>query len=67
MTNHDISPLVVSIGGVVKLTTMSQSTIYKTMREDPNFPKSKKIKGLRRTVWIRAEVEAWVMSSLETA
>ena len=65
MPNQQLEPLVINIGGVVQLTTMSNASIYRRMKEDPEFPKSKKIKGTRRSVWIRSEVEAWVMASLE--
>lgn len=48
----------------VKLRTgMTRSTIYRWM-QDGRFPKSRRLDG-RIAVWVEAEVEAWIRSTLE--
>lgn len=57
--------LVLDIGGVIKLTTLSQSTIYAMVKKG-EFPKQKRI-GSNRVVWRRDEVVAWLDKKLAEA
>lgn len=43
---------------VVKLTGLSKATVYRYVKEG-TFPKIRKL-GLKTTVFVRAEVEAWL-------
>ncbi|MBX7496851.1 AlpA family phage regulatory protein [Qipengyuania sp. 6B39] len=54
--------LVLDIGGVIELTTLSQSTIYAMVKKG-EFPKQKRI-GSNRVVWMRSEVIAWLEEKL---
>ena len=54
--------LVLDIGGVIELTTLSQSTIYAMVKKG-EFPKQKRI-GSHRVVWMRSEVIAWLEEKL---
>lgn len=40
---------------------VSRATMYRILAEDPTFPRPFKI-GLRKNAWLRASVEAWIMS-----
>ena len=57
--------LVLDIGGVIELTTLSQSTIYAMVKKG-EFPKQKRI-GSNRVVWMRSEVIAWLEEKLAAA
>ncbi|WP_417322478.1 helix-turn-helix transcriptional regulator [Erythrobacter aureus] len=54
--------LVLDIGGVIELTTLSQSTIYAMVKKG-EFPKQKRI-GSNRVVWLRSEVVGWLEEKL---
>lgn len=57
--------MVVDIGGVIELTTLSQSTIY-ALAKRGDFPKQVRI-GPNRVVWRRADVIAWLEAKLQAA
>ena len=57
--------VVLDIGGVMALTTLSQSTIY-ALAKRGEFPKQVRI-GPNRVVWRRADVVEWLERKLEAA
>lgn len=57
--------VVVDIGGVIEMTTLSQSTIY-ALAKRGEFPKQVKI-GPNRVVWRRSEVLDWLETKLQAA
>ncbi|WP_326525582.1 helix-turn-helix transcriptional regulator [Sphingomonas sp.] len=57
--------VVLDIGGVVQMTTLSQSTIY-ALAKRGEFPKQVRI-GPNRVVWRRAEVVAWLEQKMAEA
>lgn len=63
MTTED--RVVVDIGGVIAMTTLSQSTIY-ALAKRGEFPKQVKI-GPNRVVWRRSEVLDWLEAKLQPA
>lgn len=57
--------VVLDIGGVVEMTTLSQSTIY-ALAKRGEFPKQIRI-GPNRVVWRRADVSAWLERKMAEA
>lgn len=57
--------LVLDIGGVMEMTTLSQSTIY-ALAKRGEFPKQVRI-GPNRVVWRRSEVVAWLEQKMAAA
>lgn len=57
--------LVLDIGGVMDMTTLSQSTIY-ALAKRGEFPKQVRI-GPNRVVWRRSEVVAWLEQKMQAA
>lgn len=49
---------------VCKVTGFSKCTIYRAIKED-RFPKQRKI-GLRNVVFVRAEIDAWIQSVINS-
>ncbi|MBB5708321.1 helix-turn-helix transcriptional regulator [Sphingopyxis panaciterrulae] len=60
-----IDNLVLDIGGVMEMTTLSQSTIY-ALAKRGEFPKQVRI-GPNRVVWRRSEVIAWLEQKMAAA
>ena len=50
----------IKINEIVKITSISKTTIYRLMKLN-RFPKSRKL-GLRAVGWVRYEVEDWLQS-----
>lgn len=61
-----LTPPVVDLQDVKRLTTLSRSTIYAFAKEG-RFPRPLRIKGTSRTVWKTAEVLAWLDENMESA
>ena len=57
--------IVLDIGGVMEITTLSQSTIY-ALAKRGEFPKQVRI-GPNRVVWRRSEVVAWLEQKMAAA
>ena len=57
--------VVLDIGGVIELTTLSQSTIY-SLAKRGQFPKQVRI-GPNRVVWRRTEIVAWLEQKMAEA
>lgn len=57
--------LVLDIGGVMDMTTLSQSTIY-ALAKRGEFPKQVRI-GPNRVVWRRSDVVAWLEQKMQAA
>lgn len=52
-----------SLSDVMAATTASKATIYRLVQAD-KFPKPRKLAGMRRSVWIEAEVQDWLRQAV---
>lgn len=56
------NPLI-TLEGVMEITTLSRSTIYRKIETD-DFPPPRRLRGLRRAVWKTEEVLDWINKNL---
>ena len=61
MKNETVHQVAVRANGVAKMFGCCEATIWKWLKEDPNFPKPRRF-GKRCTLWLRAEVEEYIMN-----
>ncbi|MGJ3232220.1 MAG: helix-turn-helix transcriptional regulator [Oceanicaulis sp.] len=57
-TDQPATDQLLKIAEVVKLTSLSRSTIY-ALIDARKFPKPRRV-GARRVAWLRSEVDRWI-------
>ena len=68
MTMQTAMQRLIDVQEVIRLTTLSQATIYRRIeREGDDFPRPVKLNGSRRIVWVEAEVQDWIAAQIEGA
>jgi predicted DNA-binding transcriptional regulator AlpA len=68
MTMQTAMQRLIDVQEVIRLTTLSQATIYRRIeREGDDFPRPVKLNGSRRIMWVEAEVQGWIAAQIESA
>lgn len=53
-----IKPAYLDRGDAAKFLAISETTMFRLVNTDPNFPKPRELSG-RRVAWLVRELEAW--------
>lgn len=61
MKDATILPITIHANGVAKMLSCCEATVWKWLKEDPNFPKPRRF-GKRCTLWLYKEVEDYIMN-----
>lgn len=61
MRNTQKSTVNIKIADVSRITTLSRASIYRKLKDDPDFPRPRKL-GANRIAWLSSEVEEYVLS-----
>lgn len=61
MRNTQKSTVNIKIADVSRITTLSRASIYRKLKDDPDFPRPRKL-GANRIAWLSSEVEDYVLS-----
>lgn len=68
MTMQTAMHRLIDVREVVRLTTLSRTTIHRRIeRENDDFPKPVRLTGSRRIAWVEAEVQRWIAEQIEEA